>query len=182
MWQRYSVTWKGVHQTQDRFIENCEFQLDLEWWWKKFLNSWHRVSFWLFSGLTPCSDFEVFSDASGSVGFGAFCGREWFNGTWLAYQNDPSIPYKELFPVVIAADLFTHRWCKNMFCSDETMKQWWQYSILAHQKFLPSCISYAICFSLQLAFSLPFPLHTSPALKIQLLMHCLVFIGRSFVG
>ena len=91
---------------------NREFQLDLEWW-KKFLNSWHGVSFWLFPGLTPCPDVEVFSDASGSVGFGAFCGREWFNGRWLACQNDPSIAYKELFPVVIAADLFGHRWCKK---------------------------------------------------------------------
>ncbi|XP_068742958.1 uncharacterized protein [Montipora capricornis] len=91
---------------------NREFQLDLEWW-KKFLNSWHGVSFWLFPGLTPCPDVEVFSDAAGSVGFGAFCGREWFNGRWLACQSDLSIAYKELFPVVIAADLFGHRWCKK---------------------------------------------------------------------
>ena len=98
---------------------NREFHLDLEWW-KKFLNSWHGVSFWLFPGLTPCPDVEVFSDASGSVGFGAFCGREWFNGRWLACQNDLSIAYKELFPVVIAADLFGHRWCKKhvLFRSD----------------------------------------------------------------
>ena len=40
---------------------NHEFQLDLKWW-KKFLNSWHGVSFWLFPGLIPCPDFELFSD------------------------------------------------------------------------------------------------------------------------
>ena len=71
------MAWKGVHQTHDQFIElllletppyplNREFQLDLEWW-KKFLNGWHRVSFWLFAGLTPCPDAEVFSGALGRV-------------------------------------------------------------------------------------------------------------------
>ena len=45
---------------------NREFQLDLEWW-NKFLNSWHKVSFWLFAGLTPCPDVEVFSGALGRV-------------------------------------------------------------------------------------------------------------------
>ena len=98
---------------------NREFHLDLEWW-TTFLSHWHGVSFWLFPGLTASPDVEVFSDASGSIGFGAFCGSEWFNGRWSACQEDLSIAYKELFPVVVIAAVFGHRWCKQhiLFRSD----------------------------------------------------------------
>ena len=57
---------------------NHEFRLDLEWW-HTFLSSWNGVSFWLFPGMSPPADVEVVSDASGSLGFGAY-----LNGAWLA--------------------------------------------------------------------------------------------------
>lgn len=50
---------------------NKEFHLDL-CWWHQFLSQWHRVSFWLFPGLSPEADMEVSSDAARSLGYGAF--------------------------------------------------------------------------------------------------------------
>ena len=84
---------------------NSEFHLDLQWW-LQFLSSWHGVYFWLFPGMSASPDLEVTSDASGSIGFGAFFNGEWFSGSWVASQASHSIAYKELFPVVIAAHVW----------------------------------------------------------------------------
>ena len=84
---------------------NSEFQLDLQWW-LQFLSSWHGVYFWLFPGMSASPDLEVTSDASGSLGFGAYFNGEWFSGPWVSSQASHSIAYKELFPIVIAAHVW----------------------------------------------------------------------------
>lgn len=98
---------------------NEEFRLDLHWW-HKFLSQWHGVQFWLFPGLSPAVDVEVTSDAAGAIGYGAFYGNEWFNGSWQEAQWGLSIAYKELFPIVLAADLWGSKWhkCHVLFRSD----------------------------------------------------------------
>lgn len=50
---------------------NLDFPLDLAWW-HHFLDQWHGISVWLYPGLSPAMDFEVSSDAAGSLGFRAF--------------------------------------------------------------------------------------------------------------
>ena len=98
---------------------NREFHLDLRWW-HQFLSQWHGVSFWLFPGLLPEADVEVSSDAAGSVGYGAFLKDRWFAGPWAPAQQQQSIAYKELFPVVVAAHVWGHQWCRKhvLFRSD----------------------------------------------------------------
>ena len=98
---------------------NKEFHLDLRWW-HQFLSQWHGVSFWLFPGLSPEADVEVSSDAAGSLGYGAFLKDCWFAGPWAPSQQQQSIAYKELFPVVIAAHVWGHHWCRKhvLFRSD----------------------------------------------------------------
>ena len=91
---------------------NREFHLDLRWW-HHFLSDWHGVSFWLFLGLVPEAEVEVSSDAAGSIGFGAYLKGYWFAGSWAPSQQQQSIAYKELFPVVIAAHVWGHMWCKR---------------------------------------------------------------------
>ena len=60
------------------------------------------------------------SDAAGSIGFGAYLKGFWFAGSWAPSQQQQSIAYKELFPVVIAAHVWGHMWCKRhvLFHSD----------------------------------------------------------------
>ncbi|XP_031562491.1 uncharacterized protein LOC116298243 [Actinia tenebrosa] len=98
---------------------NAEFHLDLAWW-NQILESWNGVSFWLYPGMTPLASVEVTSDAAGSLGYGAFLDREWFNGIWSDRQRPQSIAYKELFPVAIAAHLWGRYWCRQhvVFRSD----------------------------------------------------------------
>ena len=73
---------------------NSEFHLDLQWW-LQFLSSWHGVYVWLYPGMSASPDLQVTSDASGSLGFGAYFNREWFSGSWVSSQMAHSIAYKE---------------------------------------------------------------------------------------
>ena len=97
---------------------NQEFRLDLKWWQELF-ESWTGYSLptprW---ALVP--DFQVSSDASRAIGFGAILGSHWFTGTWNADQMPLSIAYKELFPVVILAALWGPQWVSRrvLFRSD----------------------------------------------------------------
>ena len=98
---------------------NSEFRLDLQWW-LQFLSSWHGVYFWLFPGMSASPDLEVTSDASGSLGYGAYFNGEWFSGSWATSQAFYSIAYKELFPVVVAARVWGPHFARRhiLFRSD----------------------------------------------------------------
>ena len=98
---------------------NKEFHHDLQWW-HQFLIEWHGVSFWIFPGNTPAADVEVSSDVAGSLGFGTYVARQCFFGSWRSSQQEQSITYKELFPVVITARVWGHQWCRQhvLFRSD----------------------------------------------------------------
>ena len=45
---------------------------------------------------------------------------QWFFGSWRSSRREQSIAYKELFPVVIAAHVWGHQWCRQhvLFRSD----------------------------------------------------------------
>lgn len=98
---------------------NVEFHLDLNWW-RRFLESWNGVNFWLYPGLSQVPTVVVTSDAAGALGYGAYCNQEWFNGMWFEPQKPLSIAYKEFFPVVIAGHVWGHQWVKQhvLFRSD----------------------------------------------------------------
>ena len=88
---------------------NQEFHLDLSWW-REFFISWDGLSFLLSPTWAPLPDFSVSSDAAGALGYGAISGHDWFVEKWSIAQQPLSIAYKELFPVVVAATLWGHRW------------------------------------------------------------------------
>lgn len=94
---------------------NVEFHLDLNWW-RRFLESWNGVNFWLYPGLSHVPTVVVTSDAAGALGYGAYCSQEWFSGMWFEPQKPLSIAYKELFPVVIAGHVWGHQWVKQHAC------------------------------------------------------------------
>ncbi|XP_011404799.1 PREDICTED: uncharacterized protein LOC100639764 [Amphimedon queenslandica] len=78
-------------------------------WWQMFVSSWNGIS--MLSGpMNSPADVEVFSDASGSWGGGAFCFPQWFAFKWPLALESTSIQVKELIPVVMAAALFGSSW------------------------------------------------------------------------
>ena len=99
---------------------NKDFHLDLTWWRDFFFCSWDGRSFFLSPQWAPLPDFQVSSDAAGTLGYGALFKWDWFAGAWSSAQMPLSIAYKEFFPVVLAATLWGPRWSSRRveFCSD----------------------------------------------------------------
>jgi hypothetical protein len=77
--------------------------------WNFFLSSWNGKNLFLFQEQ-PLSDFEFCTDAAGTLGFGGFYKRQWFSEAWKPHQLAWSMPAKELYPIVVAAQLWGHLW------------------------------------------------------------------------
>ncbi|XP_073238095.1 uncharacterized protein [Porites lutea] len=96
-----------------------EFFLDLAKW-QEFFQSWNGCNFLQYPQWAPLSDFEVSSDASGALGYGAVFQGHRFSSAWLPTQVSQSIQYKEIFPIVVAAYLWGPQWASKQvnFLSD----------------------------------------------------------------
>ena len=71
----------------------------------------------------PIVDFQVSSDAAGSLGYGAIFNTKWFCGAWSMKQHSLSIAYK-LFPIVVAAALWGSQWVSRWVefpCDNESV-------------------------------------------------------------
>ena len=111
---------KGHSSKQSRYIRlNTECKLDVKWW-RDFLPSWDGVYFFDLPEWSPVPDLFLSTDASGSLGYGAFYSGAWFNGSWSPSQQGLSIAYKELFPIVLACFVWGDQWRNRriQFCCD----------------------------------------------------------------
>jgi hypothetical protein len=82
-------------------------------WWHTFLQDWNGRSF--FPVMSP--SVEIFSDASGTFGCGAFAHPHgWFQLQWPDDWHSIHITAKELVPVVIAAVLWGYQWTRKCIC------------------------------------------------------------------
>jgi len=71
---------------------------------------WSGRSFFLLPNWTPAPDLDLYTDSSGTIGYGAYCNGQWFNGGWTLEQSNFSIQYKELYPIVLASSVCGHNW------------------------------------------------------------------------
>ena len=100
----YSLTNKVTLKPHHHIKLSVENILDL-CMWRNFL-MFPQVFYRPFVDFKTVSseDIDMYSDASGTIGFGAYCGTEWTFGAWdksfLAEQN-PSIEFLELFALTV---------------------------------------------------------------------------------
>lgn len=93
----------------DHFVRlSAGFRSDLMWW-RLFLKEWNGLSLMRAVGK-QLADVEVFSDASGSWGCGAYSGSQWFQLAWSSSAAKYQIAVKELLPVVLAAAVWGKDW------------------------------------------------------------------------
>ena len=90
---------------------NREFRADLAWW-QFFTQLWIGIG--LLGSYQPNPGQELVSDASGSWGYGAWYGTSWFQHPWSDEAQDQNIATKELFPIVMAAAVWSHQWQKHI--------------------------------------------------------------------
>ena len=130
----------------------------------------------------PLPDFEVSSDASGALGYGAVFHGHWFSGAWLPTQVSESIEYKELFPIIMAAYLWSPRWASkqvNLLSDNRSVVDILQSGtsraptimfLVRYLSLLAACHSFSFTAS---------PVRGSP---IRSLTPCLVFSFSVFAG
>ena len=89
-------------------------------WWDSFLPSWNGVTVFLNPDWTAADSLQLFTDASGSLGFGTYYNGAWFQGDWQPQQRLPlhSIQWQELFDIIAVAStwwsgLRIHFHCNN---------------------------------------------------------------------
>lgn len=83
--------------------------------WRHFLQNWNGVSLFIDVAELHANEMNLFTDASGKIGYGGFFQGEWFYGSWPdAIFNEltekVSISFQELYPIVVAAILWGERW------------------------------------------------------------------------
>jgi hypothetical protein len=80
--------------------------------WYDFLDQWNGISFFIDDNIITTADFDLYTDASSTIGFGDYFRTKWFQGKWPKLVIDElfSMAYLELYPIVIAAVLWGSDW------------------------------------------------------------------------
>lgn len=84
---------------------NSEARLDI-YWWAKYLPDWNGRYKILDPHVTICHDHNIFTDASGEIGFGIFNNGSWVAERWPNNLLNRSIQWKELFPIYICCSIW----------------------------------------------------------------------------
>ena len=74
--------------------------------WQSFINEFNGKSVFLPQKWLSSDHLTLYSDASDSVGFAAILGSEWFASLWFDELRQYQIAIKELFPIVIAMEIW----------------------------------------------------------------------------
>ena len=97
---------KRKHRNISRI--NSEARSDVRWW-HMFIESWNGIPILRQQALAH-PDYELWSDASGSWGAGAFWNSDWIQFQWPHAIQQEQIAIKELAPIAIACALLGRQW------------------------------------------------------------------------
>ena len=108
--QRIINLTRGIRRPGHIISLSPEFRKDILMW-QLFLDNWNGVSLFLPPFTEPSPQIHLFTDAAGSIGYGAFFDNLWFQGKWLpSHQLNPasgiSIIRQELYPIYLACMLW----------------------------------------------------------------------------
>ena len=105
-----------------------EARLDLQWW-LNFLPGWSGTSLILDSEWTISSAMNLFTDTSGSKGWGAIWSNKWLQVEWSSEQAMHDIVWKELHSIMCTVNTWGHNWAgkKMLFhCDNSTVVSIWK--------------------------------------------------------
>ena len=92
--------------------------------WHKFPRKWNGISFFYDTYFTASTEMQLFTDSS-LVGFGGIFQNQWFCSEWppqlpSVKDDDLSMAFRELYPIVAAATIWGKSWTSEriLFLSD----------------------------------------------------------------
>lgn len=96
--------------------------------WETFITDWNSSNFFLSSSWTTSATPSLFTDASGSIGFGGIFGSQWFQGTWQSHQQlghpGISIAWQELYALEVACQFWASVFSNKrilFFCDNQSV-------------------------------------------------------------
>ena len=118
--QRIISLTKGISNSRWHVRLNAEFRKDISMW-LTFLDHWNGASFFLGDTVLSSSDLQLFTDASGSLGYGGYLNGQWFQSHWLPQHcinpaTGISIDWQELFAIYIACFIWGSQWSGKRIC------------------------------------------------------------------
>ena len=75
-------------------------------WWLEFLPRWSGISLILNNRWTPSPALNMYTDASGLHGWGAYLDGRWIQSHWSPSQRAMDFTWKEMYAIVLAV----HTW------------------------------------------------------------------------
>lgn len=114
---------KATNRHQPFIRLNATFRSDLSWW-HIFLEHWNGISMLGPLQAAPPPNHHLYTDASGSLGCGAWSGHNWFQYLWLEAFTERPIATKELLPIVLACIVWRVGWrnqCVLAHCDNQAV-------------------------------------------------------------
>ena len=125
--QRMVELTRNVSQPHHHIKLSSGFFKDLQTW-KTFISHWNGAALFLSTSWVDSHSLELYTDASGTLGFGGIFGHRWFQGCWQTHQqlDQPgiSIAWQELFAIVVACHLWGDAFANKriiFFCDNESV-------------------------------------------------------------
>ena len=92
----------------------CEMKQDFEMW-LTFLRDFNGHTKFPPLVLPQTPDIDLFTDAS-LQGYGIVCGRQWVMQPFPKFEKEPSMTWRELYPILVALHVFRDKLCYKRVC------------------------------------------------------------------
>ena len=86
------------------------------------------MAFFLEPDWTPAHEFQLFTDAAGNLGYGAYWNCHWFSKPWPPNLLNKSIEWKELYAIVAACKVWGKHWSGKRLlfhCDNDAVMHIW---------------------------------------------------------
>lgn len=123
----------SVQHLEDQVHITSEALLDIEWW-LQFASTWNGKAFFLDPNWMPPDQFQLYTDASGTLGYGAYWAGSWFSQEWPQDLLSMPIEWKELYAIVMVCEAWGRHWAGKRIlfhCDNKAVMEVWQ-SGLSH--------------------------------------------------
>lgn len=92
--------------------KTCKADLHM---WEYLLKHWNGISLFVDDEPVSADSLHLYTDASGTIGFGGYYQGQWFASPWSkvslpVLEKRISIAFQELFPIVVSALLWGQNW------------------------------------------------------------------------
>ena len=122
------------------------------YWWLKFLPQWSGACSILQTEWTASPVMQLYTDASGSHGWGAYWSGRWIQAQWPEEHIYKDITWKELYAITAAVNTWGYLWKRKkvlFHCDNQSVCAIWQKGstkqpeVMALVRMLYFCIAHS---------------------------------------